>query len=243
MSFGILKDTESFANNEKNSEKNIMNKLNLNEIIQVNFPTNQYVREQTNKTQICIHHTVSGPDANSVARWWLNTPERIATAMIVDKYGKIYQAFSTKYWAYHLGIKTAENIPRNKGSIGVELVSWGGLVENKGKWYPAIWDKQFGRYLPNLKMKPIENVQILDKKFRDFQAFERYSVEQIESLRKLLIFWNERFNIPLTYNPSMWDISGDALSGKSGVWSHVSYRKDKSDCYPDEKLIKMLKSL
>ena len=41
----------------------------------------------------------------------------------------------------------------------------------------------------------------------------------------------------------MWDISQEALSGKAGIWSHTSFINYKSDCYPDERLIKMLKSL
>jgi hypothetical protein len=34
-----------------------------------------------------------------------------------------------------------------------------------------------------------------------------------------------------------------ALSGTPGVWTHVSYRADKSDCHPQIELINALKEL
>jgi hypothetical protein len=41
----------------------------------------------------------------------------------------------------------------------------------------------------------------------------------------------------------MWDVSKNALSGKPGIYTHVSYRKDKSDCVPQPELITALQSL
>jgi N-acetyl-anhydromuramyl-L-alanine amidase AmpD len=243
ISLGALNDTKAYANNQKNIEKKQLDKLTLNEIIQVDFPDNQYIKKQTNKTQIVLHHTVSSQNVDGIINWWATTPERIATAMIVDNLGNMYQNFSTKFWAWHLGIKTAENTPRNMGSIAIEMVSWGGLVEYQNKWYPAIWNKNYKRYTANTKVSPINNVQIYDKPYRGFYGFEKYSDAQIESVRKLLIFWNERFGIPLDYNPTMWEVDRNALAGKPGIWSHTSFRSDKSDCYPDDRLIQMLKSL
>jgi len=45
------------------------------------------------------------------------------------------------------------------------------------------------------------------------------------------------------YNGNMWDVNEDALNGEPGVWTHVSYRSDKSDCHPQPELIDVLKSL
>ena len=41
----------------------------------------------------------------------------------------------------------------------------------------------------------------------------------------------------------MWNLNEDALKGEPGIWSHTSYRPDKSDVSPQENLIKMLKNL
>jgi len=243
LSMGVFNDTQGFATNQKNVENSQLEKLDLKTIIQTNFPDDQYVKEQTNKTQIVLHHTVSGPNADNVVSWWLSTPDKIATAMVVDTNGRVIQNFSSKYWAWHLGIKTIENTPRNKGSVGVEMVAWGGLVNYRDNWYPAIWDAKLKKNVANIKVKPIVNVQVYDKQFRGFYGFEKYSDAQIEAVRKLLIFWNEKYGIPLDYNPTMWDLSRDALGGKPGIWTHVSYRLDKSDCHPQPELIQMLQSL
>lgn len=245
MSFGLLNDTVTHANDQRSIEATKLEKLNLGDIKQVNFPVNQYIRTQTNKKQIVIHHTVSGPSAANVINWWVSTPERIATSIIIDREGTIYQAFSSKYWAYHLGIKTSENTPRNKESIAVELISWGGLVKNGSSWYPAAWDKRIGRFVANTKSKPIDNneVVVLEKAYRGFYGFQKYTDAQIESLRQLIVFWNGTHGIPIHYNEDMWELSRNALNGKPGIYSHVSYRLDKSDSFPQVELVKMLKSL
>jgi hypothetical protein len=58
-----------------------------------------------------------------------------------------------------------------------------------------------------------------------------------------LAYWNEKFGIPLDYNADMWDVTNNALDGKPGIWTHNSYRTDKSDCHPQPELIKMLQTL
>ena len=72
--------------------------LNLSELVQVNFPEGQYYKTETKKTQICLHHTVSGPNANGVVNWWIQDPGRIATHFIIQGDGTIYQLYSSKYY-------------------------------------------------------------------------------------------------------------------------------------------------
>ena len=112
-----------------------------------------------------------------------------------------------------------------------------------GDWHPAKWDDNLKKFVPNLAVKPIKNVVEFSDGYRGFKAFERYTSKQIEAVLQLLIYWGERYNIPLDYNDDMWEINDKALNGKPGIWTHVSFRKDKSDCYPDDRLIKMLKSV
>ena len=53
-----------------------------------------------------------------------------------------------------------------------------------------------------------------------------------------------KYNIPIKKDYTfMFNISNEALNSEPGIYSHVSYRTDKSDCYPDNNLIKMLNSL
>jgi N-acetyl-anhydromuramyl-L-alanine amidase AmpD len=247
LTFGLFKDSQKQALKFKDAEKlSLINKLNLNEIIQVDFPENQYMKEQTNKTQIVIHHTVSGQGVDGDISWWRETADRIGTALIIGWDGKIYQCFSSQYWAHHLGLKTSNNLALNKTTIGIEIDAWGGLIKLKNQWYPALYVDSLKNYIANTKVKPIpaENVQEYPKGFMGFNAYEKYTPAQIESVRKLLVYFNEKYKIPLDYNEKMWDINTEALTGKPGIWTHVSYRGNgKSDCHPDPQLIEMLKSL
>jgi len=243
ISLGLLKDTKSYASLQKNNEAAIYTELNLNDIIQVNFPENQYIKEQTKKKQIVLHHTISGQGVDGDIAWWRETTERIGTAIIVGWDGKIYQCFSTLYWAHHLGTHAANNMTLNKASIGIEIDAWGGLVKYQNKWYPAKWDAGLKKNIPILSVKPIKNVQEYPQGFKGFYGFEKYTNAQIEAVRKLLIYWKNRYGIPLKYNDDMWAISNKALSGEAGVWTHVSFREDKSDCHPQPELIQMLKTL
>lgn len=250
-----IPDSLELSEIENNIEKEELDKLDLNKIISLDFPHNRYFRNVTKKNIIVLHHTVSGRGVKGDVNWWKNDWRRIATALIIDWKGDKYQLFSSKYWAHHLGVKdnvfekyyidNMTNKKLNQTSIGIEIDAWGGLIKDGRYWYPAKWDDKLNKNIPNKDIKPIKssNVAIFPDGYRGFYGFEKYTDEQIESVRKLLIYWNEIYDIPLEYNEDMWDVSEKALKGKSGVWSHTSFRKDKSDCYPDDRLIKMLKSL
>ena len=41
----------------------------------------------------------------------------------------------------------------------------------------------------------------------------------------------------------MFETNEKALKGYHGVWTHTSYRTDKSDCHPQPELIEMLKNI
>jgi len=41
----------------------------------------------------------------------------------------------------------------------------------------------------------------------------------------------------------MWEVSKKALKGESGIFTHNSIRKDKTDIFPQPEMIQMLKSL
>lgn len=211
----------------------------LSKIKMLDFPESQYIKESANKIQIVLHHTVSGDNIPAIASWWGKTRQRIATAIIISRGGTPYQIFSSKYWGYHLGIKRSffaklglsrRNLDRT--SIGIEIANWGGLKEMNGKYYTC-----YGAEVPE------EKVVKYDTPFRGYSYFEAYTKEQIQTIKELLLLWNARYKIPLDYKEGIWDVSKAAMSGEAGVWSHTSFRSDKSDCHPQKELIEMLKSL
>ena len=121
----------------------------------------------------------------------------------------------------------------DKVSIGVEICNWGSLEKRGEKFYNYV----------NREV-PLDEVCELRTAYKGKKYYHAYTDAQIESVRQLLVYWNEVYNIPLDYiEENLWDLSKDALSGKPGIYTHNSYRKDKSDISPQPKMIKMLKSL
>lgn len=212
-------------------------------IKQIDFNENQYIKEVHPKKQIYLHHTAGNASGENVFRYWATTNERVATCVTIsgkaDVDGQIVQGFSSKYWGFHLGLKESTfqrfKLPYmslDRISIGIEICNWGQLVNKGGQWINYV-----GRPVP------ANEVCTLDHTFKGFQFFHNYTDAQIESVRKLLLLWKDRYDIPLKYRDSIWDISKDALSGVPGVYTHNSVRTDKIDVYPHPKLIQMLKSL
>jgi hypothetical protein len=256
LSFGTLQDTKATAAVHKDTELKQYAALDLQkDLIQIDFPDDQYYKIETTKKQIVLHFTVSGQGTNGDIAYWRSTVDRIGTAVIVNWDGGIYQCFSTKYWSNHIGCKSdflkskgfkdyaTRNKILNEQSIGIEVDNWGPLLQSNGKWYPVKIDETTKKYVPNINAGEIKNVHIFDKPYRDFYAYEKYTDAQIESVRKLLVYWCEKFNIPKTYNEDMWDVSMNALSGNAGIYSHSSYRLDKHDIAPIPNLVEMLKNL
>lgn len=212
-------------------------------IKQIDFPEDQYIKEENKKSQIYLHHTAGNSNAEDVFKYWAKNQERIATCVAISGDGavdgQIVQGFSSKYWAFHLGLKEStfqkygvSYKSLDRVSIGIEICNWGQLTAKDGKFYNYV-----NREVPS------SQVHELDKPFKGFKYFHNYTDAQIESVRQLLIMWNEKYGIPIKYNEDIWDISKRALNGESGIFTHNSVRLDKVDVYPHDKLIEMLKSL
>ena len=224
----------------------MVKKLDLSKINSVPLENNQFVKEATTKTQIYLHHTAGNSSGfNVIYGWNKDKRGRVGTCVTISgknayksKDGEICQAFSSRYWAYHLGAETKsfkqfglayKNL--DKLSIGIEICNWGFLTKKDGKYY---------NYVNGLIDE--NEVTILDKPYRGKKYFHRYTDAQIESVRQLLVFWRDRYDIDITYNSDdMWELSGNALKGANGLFSHNSVRTDKIDIYPCPRMITMLK--
>jgi hypothetical protein len=225
-------DEFNIPNNDFNDLKGLNNLPNYSFIY---FPETQYHRISTKKNQAVLHHTVSGPSVAGDVYYWESKGDKVATAFLVDREGKIHQTFSTDYYAAHIGITGSQNDILHKSSIGIEIDSWGGLTKVDNKWYPS------GNKTNEI---PIQNVIEYPNGYRGFYAFEKYTNEQIAAVRQLIVEINKKWpDIELKYNEDMWDVSQNAINGKNGIWTHTSYRSDKSDCHPQPELIQMLQSL
>jgi len=226
-----------------------MANLDLSKIKQVPLSSSQYVKEETKKLQIVLHHTAGNSSGPGTINMWNNDDRgRIATCVTIsgkglskDTFdGQICQAFSSRHWAYHLGIKPdvfrANGLPYRSLdplAIGIEICNWGPLEKRGDKFYNYV-----------NRLVPADQVCELDKKYKGHKYYHAYTDAQIESVRQLLVYWNKVHGIPLDYNEAdMWNVSQNALKAVPGVYTHNSYRKDKSDISPQPKMIEMLKSL
>ena len=203
------------------------------------FPETQYVKEVHPKTQIYLHHTAGNPSAENVFNDWAGSKEKIGTFAVISGAGEVVQGFDPKYWAFHLGLKESsfhnfklKYRSLDKTSIGIEICNWGQVTYRDRKFYTYV-----GREISS------EHVRTLPATHRGHRYFHDYTALQISALRNLLLELKDRFKIPLTYNPDIWDVSARALSGKPGLFTHNSVRYDKTDVYPHPGLIEMLKTL
>ena len=208
------------------------------------LPKEQHFSEPTKKRQIVLHHTVSNitGGAEAVWHWWNSNPERVGTHYVIDYSGNIYLFLDETFWIHHLGIRDNRNTPLNKASIGIELVCWGGLVKKDNQFYQAGQWTPKGWTAGRVRVEK-ELVTEYEKEYRSFSAFQSYSKEQLSSLEVLLKDICERHDIPKTFNSDMFELSEKALSGEKGIFSHTSYRGDKSDVHPQKELIEMLQNL
>lgn len=214
-------------------------KLDTTTILQVRLSNDQYFQEEAPKKQIYLHHTAGNGNAVGVAKFWNSNDTRIATAFVIGNKGTIVQCFSSKHWAYHLGIDNQDFAPHglryqnlNKLSVGIEVCNWGPLKQVNGKYI---------NYVKSV-VDPSE-VTVLDKPFKGHVLWHKYTDEQIESTRQLLVYLCETYNIPKAYRKEIFAIDTEAFKGTPGIYTHNSVRKDKSDIYPCPRMIKMLENL
>ena len=213
--------------------------MDTTKIVQQRLPESQFISENTDKKQIYLHHTAGNKNPIATIKGWEANKERVATAFVIGYEGTIAQAFSSREWAWHLGVKDSvfkgQKLPYknlDKYSIGIELTNWAYLVEKDGKYY---------NYVGGVVDK--SEVTWLNKPFKNHKTWHKYSDKQIESLRELLLYLGETYGISLKYNDDIFSLNTRALKGENGLYTHNSVRVDKSDVYPCPRLIQMLKGL
>jgi hypothetical protein len=226
-----------------------MNILNISEDLEkYDFAKSQFIQEEAPKTQIYLHHTAGNSNGFDTFRFWETNQERIATCVTVcgrpknnDGFrdGQIVQGYSSKFWAYHLGLRESTfqkfDLPYkslDKTSIGIEICNWGQLTRKEGKFYTHA----------NTVVRE-EEVTELPVAHRGYKYYHSITDAQIVSVEKLLRHWGKTYGISLEYKEDIWDVCPRALNGESGIFTHNSVRYDKTDISPQPKLIEMLKSL
>ena len=213
--------------------------LDTTKIVQKRLSNDQFIQEEHPKKQIYLHHTAGGGNPVAVANYFQQKEGKVATAFVIGEKGTIVQLFSSKHWAYHLGLKpevfsemgvTYRSL--DKISIGIEICNFGPLKKQNG-------------YFINYVGGRVDRSQVteLNGKYKGHIFWQKYTDEQIESTRQLLVYLCDAYGISKDYFDSIFDIDKRALRGENGIFTHNSVRHDKSDIYPCPRMIEMLKNL
>jgi N-acetyl-anhydromuramyl-L-alanine amidase AmpD len=230
-----LKAAQKRTSKEESTTLTSVSYEDLNVKTDCQMPESQYIKQITSKTQIFIHFTAGGPSAKNTINYWNSDEVKVATTYVIDGVtGDIYQCYNPDYWSFHLGIK-GTNGKLDKCSIGIEICAYGPLIK-KGEDFYA-WPNNF-----NTKVNS-ENVYTLENEFRGYKHFYKYTDSQLNNLEKLLLFLIKKYNIKVQESfDESWTEYNEEVINKClpGIWTHVNVRKDKTDTYPDKRLLGLL---
>jgi len=222
-----------------------------------------YYQEDIKKETIWLHNTGGGSRPDWSVNGWekefekdlsgnlvLNQDGRIKPLKVGVSYiigrksssndekvwdGKILNTFDDKYWAYHLGINSNQSLDLNSKSIGIEFCNYGPLTLGiDGRFYNSV-------------NKPINEKDVvkLDRPYRGYDYFERYTNSQLESARSLILHLINKHAIKIDgkiYNEN-WFNYNSYYHSNGGIRTHSHIRKDVFDIFPQKEMIQMLNSL
>ncbi len=216
----------------------------------------EYFTAEYPKYTIYVHHTAGSHRPDWVINGWDNddaivgttkTARIVGTPFVIGGIstsnndssfdGLVYRACNEKGWIHHLGTKFANNVTLNKNSIGIEICNYGPLTLGKdGNYY-------------NYVSKPVPKDQVvkLDKPFKGFIYYHKYTDKQIESLKQLILYLKQIFltlslKTPLT-TVEGFELNNNAKNNVPGIYSHTNVRADKYDISPQPNIIKLFQQL
>ena len=211
------------------------------------LPQGEYKNGPTNKEYLFLHHTAGWNNPfNVIDQWGRDSRGAVATEFVLggpsvkgnnDEFdGVMVQAFPEGGYGWHLGKNGSQHMHTH--SVGIEVCNFGWIKD--GKTYAGT------------KVAESQLVE-LDKPFRGFKTWHKYSNDQIEVLDKWIRWIGERDGIDIRAGlPALvkekgadaFEFNEDAYYGKvKGIWTHTNTRKDKFDMFPQQELLDMLMSL
>lgn len=226
---------------------NILYKKLLN-VVDLNFE-NYYFKDKYEKKQIIWHHSAGWDNARGMFDWWkADGKTHVATAIGITDNGVVTRGFDEDYWAASIGcgakvfidngvpLKHVNGVVVNntlldQHAVAVEVCNWGNLTESNGKYYS--WSKT-----------EIPKDKVIELNYKGFKYFETYTKEECSSLMYWTLLCAIKYNIPLNFSyDDMFSVSKKALSGTPGLYTHNSYRSDKTDVSPQQCIIDIAKKL
>lgn len=215
------------------------------------------------KKWIFLHHTRGWHNPYRVINSWGKRPQqKVATEYVIggqsihndnfDYDGEIVHAIPNNGWAWHLQIG---NQQIHRESIGIELCNFGYLTK-------GYFEKRENNKLQSIERKKNsyytyvgqevhrDQVATLNRPFRNYTHFHKYSSKQIQSLKSLLKIIGNQHDIDIRKGlPELIKKHGTNAFDKldvqmcinnPGIWSHTNVIGHKYDVSPQEELIEML---
>ena len=200
----------------------------------------QFFAQEFPKDLLVLHFT-AGQSARSAYDTWRATPLQVATAYIVDTDGTIYECFSPRAWAYHLGVTgtASANWKHDKRSIGIEIANPGPLVIDKANpqqlnWWPADFSTKWCTLAETTKYVAVP--------YRGFSHFAAVPSCQTDAVTALVDHLCHTFSIPkvLPAVAQQTEFDMSFFNAFKGIATHQNFRKDKSEIGPAFPLAKVV---
>lgn len=231
------------------------------------LPKGEYIAGNYRKHWLFLHHTAGWHNPfKTVTNWANDSRGAIATEFVLggqsikgteNKYdGTLVKCMPDGCFGWHLG---TGNNPMHRESVGVEVCCFGQLTKGgytkyangTKKWIPLKADKYY-TYV-GVEAHP-DQICILDKKFRGYDAWHKYSDKQVAALKELILDVAERDGIDPKKGivelikskgaHEAFDFCDVAyVTAHPGVWLHTNVRPGKVDLYPKPEIVDMLLSL
>jgi hypothetical protein len=216
--------------------------------IKMNYlPAGEYMAGPTKKEWLFLHHTAGWENPyNVINDWKADTRGPVATEFVIGGQrinnnntihdGEVVQAFPAGGYGWHLGIG---NNLMHRNSVGIEVCSFGQLTEKNGKYYTYV----------GTEVDPAQ-VVTLNKPFRNYKHWHKYSDKQIAALKELILYIAKKDSIDVRKGlPDLIRTKGaDAfdfynisqVTATKGLWCHANVSMQKVDMFPQQELMEML---
>lgn len=179
--------------------------------------SNNYYDDVYSKTQIIIGHT-SRNNMLHYSGWInrLNGKNKNTATFTITKEGKIYQHFDPIYYSNFI------NKDQDKASISI-------MLENLGWFKKDVMIDRYVDWLGHTYRKDPSDVLV--KKWRNYTYWERYTKEQMESLKYLVHTLCEEHNISKDFiGHNVYDENVDLFKG---ITFRSNYYQEFTDVNPD----------
>lgn len=227
------------------------------------LPKGQYLPGPTKKEWLFLHHTAGWHNPyNTIDAWGNDNRGQVATEFVLggpsikgndEKFdGEVVKCIPDGGYGWHLG--TGNNV-MHRNSIGIEVCNFGQLTKggyNKnGVWVKLNSDKYY-TYV-GTEAHPSQIVE-LSQEFRGYKYWHKYSDNQIESLKGLILYNANKHSIDVRKGLielikkdgefKAFDRMDVGLCERTkGMWTHTNVMRGKVDMFPQPELVQMLLSI